>query len=263
MDGSPIFPHPLEPVSQTWLGSLGVEQAIVNGVRRAADRFAGEVRDQGADIEEALTKALVKEIEVEFRAIRPRLKLLSSSSPRSTTPALSVHQRPTSKQVEEPVYGCDLAWVLKATVHGRYSLTWVELVQVKKSLALQGTRSRTSRADSWEIKCKQLDDILRWSATASYWLIASGGEVMVIPAKHLLAIRHGSKSGDKVKTFTVGYHQVRSAAIPLGQYLVDLLIGQWVGTSSEDVVRFAKGGNSNIRPRVVVEITIDVGLDNQ
>lgn len=263
MDGSPVFPHPLEPISLTWLGSSGIEQAIADGVRRACGRFASEVRDQGADIEEALTKAIVKELEVEFREVQPRLKLLGSSRSRSPVPVLSMRQRPSSKKSEEPIYGCDLAWLLKATVRGRYSLTWVDLVQVKKSSNLQQSKSRAARADSWKIECKQLDDILKWSATAAYWLIASDGEVLVIPAKHLLAIRRGTKGGTSLKTFTVGYHQVRSAAIPMEQYLVDLLIGQWVGTSAEELVSFAQGGNSNIRPRVVVEITIDIGLDNQ
>lgn len=227
MDGTPIFPHPLAPVSATWLGSVGVEQAIANGVRRATNRFAGEVRDQGADIEEALTKALVKEIEVEFRELQPRLKLLGGSRSRSPAPILSVRQRPTSKKSEEPVYGCDLAWLLNATVRGRYVTTWAELVQVKKSTALQGRRNTTSRADSWRIESKQLNDILKWSATAAYWLIASRGEVLAIPAKHLVAIRRGTNRSEHAETFTVGYHEVRSAAIPLEQYLVDLLIGQW------------------------------------
>jgi hypothetical protein len=263
MDGSPVFPHPLEPVSFTWLGSNGVEQAIGAGVRRAAGRFADEVRDQGGDIEEALTKALLKELEVEFRAVRPRLKMLALSRLRSPAPILSVRQRPTSKKVEEPIYGCDIAWVLNATVRGRHTLTWVELVQVKKSVALQQRRDKAARADSWEIKTKQLDDILRWSPTATYWLIASAGEVLVLPAKHLLGIRRASRRGAYVETITVGYHQARSAAIPLEQYLVDLLIGQWVGTTAEDTVRFALGEDTNIRPRIVLEVTITVGLDNQ
>ena len=80
---------------------------------------------------------------------------------------------------------------------------------------------------------------------------------------HLLAIKRGTKKSVSADTFTVGYHEVRSVAIPLEQYLVDLLIGQWVGTSSEGVARFARGDNSNIRPRVVVEVTISVGQDNQ
>ncbi len=263
MDGTPIFPHPLAPVSATWLGSTGVERAIASGVKRASDRFAAEVRDQGEDIEEALTKALVKEIEVEFRDVKPRLKLLGASGSRSPAPILSVRQRPASKTIEEPVYGCDIAWLLNGTVRGRYRATWVDLVQVKKSSALQHHRKTRFRADSWRIDCKQLNNILKWSATAAYWLIASAGEVLVIPAKHLEAVRRGTEKHINAKTFTVGYHEVRSAAIPLEQYLVDLLIGQWVGTSSEEVIQFALGENSNIRPRVVVEVTITVGQDNQ
>jgi hypothetical protein len=263
MDGTPVFPHPLAPVSATWLGSIGVEQAIADGVRRATNRFAAEVRDQGGDIEEALTKALVKEIEIEFREVQPRLKLFGSSRSRSPAPILSVQQRPSSKRIEEPVYGCDLAWLLNATVRGRYTATWVDLVQVKKFSVVQRRRNATSRTDSWRIDFQQLNDILKWSATAAYWLIASGGEVLVIPAKHLVAIRRGTEKSAKAETFTVGYHEIRSAAIPLEQYLVDLLIGQWVGTTSEDVVRFARGENTNIRPRLVVEVTISVGNDNQ
>jgi hypothetical protein len=172
MDGTPVFPHPLAPLSATWLGSTGVEQAIVNGVRRASERFAAEVRDQGGDIEEALTKALVKEIEMEFRELQPRLKLFGSSS-RLPAPVLSIRQRPLSKSLEEPVYGCDLALLLNATVHNRYKATWVDLIQVKKSSALQHHRRRRLRIDSWKIESKQLGDILKWSATAAYWLIAS------------------------------------------------------------------------------------------
>jgi len=129
MDGTPIFPHPLTPVAATWLGSTGVERAIASGVKRASDRFAAEVRDQGGDIEEALTKALVKEIEVEFRHVKPQLKLLGASGSRSPSPILSVRQRPASKTIEEPVYGCDIAWLLNGTVRGRYRATWVELVR--------------------------------------------------------------------------------------------------------------------------------------
>jgi hypothetical protein len=210
-----------------------------------------------------LTKALIKELEVEFRGIRPQLKLIGTNASRSPTPILSVCQRPASKRTEEPIYGCDIAWVLNATVHDRYSATWVDLIQVKKSLALQRKTERRFRADSWEIDCKQLNNILKWSATSAYWLIASAGEVLVIPARYLEGIRCGTETFAGSKSFTVGYHEVRSAAIPLEQYLVDLLIGQWVGTSSEEVTQFARGENSNIRPRLVVEVTITMGQENQ
>ena len=261
IDGSPIFPHPLTPVSATWLGSTGVEQAIANGVKRAARRFAEEVTDQGGNVEEALTQSLVKEIEVEFRSLKPQIKLLGSSR-RSPAPILDVRQRPISKVSEEPIYGCDLALLVNGTVRGRYSSTWVELVQVKKTKVLHGRRKARYRADSWGIETKQLGDILKWSPTASYWLIASNGEVLVVPAKHLLALRDG-KGKTHAEKFTVGYHEVRSVGIPLEQYLVDLLIGQWVGTTASEVLSLAQGENTNIRPRIVIEITIAVNQENQ
>ena len=259
MDGTPVFPHPLAPMSATWLGSTGIESAITDGIRRAASRFAVEVRDQGGDVEEALAKALVKEIEVEFRQIQPQLPLFSPGRYRPQTPLLSVRQRPASKQVEEPIYGCDIAWLLNAEVRGRYSATWVDLVQIKKSTAIRYQPGGGRSADSWRIDRQQLSTILKWSMTATYWLIASAGEILVVPARHLAAIQQGTRKQARGKAFTVGYHEVRSAAIPLEQYLVDLLIGQWIGTTEERVLQFARGEDSNIRPRLVVEVTIAVG----
>jgi hypothetical protein len=259
MDGIPMFPHPLASLSATWLGSMGVEHAISSGVKRASERFAAEVREQGGDIEETLTKALVKEIEFEFRNTQPRLELIGGAGTRSPTPVLSVRQRPTSKAIEEPIYGCDIAWLITGTIRGRFDAIWVDLVQVKKSTALQHNARNVARSDSWRIDSKQLDSILKWSSTSTYWMIASTGEILVIPAKHLAAIRHGTEKDIGSKTFTVGYHEVRSVAIPLEQYLVDLLIGQWLGTSSDDVVQFALGENTNIRPRIVIEVSISVG----
>jgi hypothetical protein len=259
MDGTPIFPHPLEPMSSTWLGSLGVENALTDGIRRATERFSIEVRDQGGDIEEALTKALMKELEVEFRNTRPRLPLYASPEYRSQLPVLSLKQRPTSKSVEEPIYGCDIAFLVNATVRGRYNATWVDLVQIKKSSAI----IRNTSNDSWKIESKQLNDIINWSPTATYWLIAGEGEVLVIPAKYLLGIKCGTEIPKGQKTFTVGYHEIRSAAIPLPQFIVNLVIGQWVGTTEERVVRFARGEDSkNIRPRVLVEIVVSVGNED-
>src|SRR6185295_8408969 len=90
VDDVPIFPHPLSPMSATWLGSLGVEQAITNGIRRATTRFADVVRNQGGKIEEALAESLVKEIEVEFRNIELRVKAFGSKHGRFQEPVLTV-----------------------------------------------------------------------------------------------------------------------------------------------------------------------------
>lgn len=263
VDDVPVFPHPLSPMSATWLGSLGVEQAITNGVRRAATRFANVVRNQGGKVEEALAESLVKEIEVEFRNIELRVKALGSNHGRFQGPLLSVRQRPTSRSSEEPVYGCDLAWLLHATIRGFYLSTWADLVQVKKSKALLPKKNVKARANNaWTIEVKQLKDILKWSGTAVYWLIASEGEVLVVPAKHLLGLARGRNKRPVGASFMVGYNDVRSASIPLEQYLVDLLIGQWVGTTSEEVVKFVEG-NLNIRPMSVVEVNISVDREAQ
>ncbi len=257
LDGTPCFPHPLSPISATWLTAYGVERELCNGIRRAVDRFGSEVRDQGADIEEALTKALVKEIEAEFRTIQPKINLLGKSA--SDTPVLSLRQRPSTKKSEEPIYGCDLALLLDARVRGHFQATWAEFIQVKKSHALQDSAKKRSRSDSWEIDCAQLDGILKWSATAAYWFIASAGELLVVPARYLAGIRLGSGRSTTFKSFEVGYHDIRSVSIPLEQYLVELLMGQWVGASSADVIHFASGEHSTIKPRLIVEIKIAAG----
>ncbi len=258
LDGMPMFPHPLTPLSKTWLGAGDVETVIATGIARACNQFAQEVVDQGGDIEEALTKALIKELEFAFRDSQPRIQLFGKHPP-----ILTAKQRPTSKSKEEPIYGCDLAWLITGNVKGHFEATWVDLVQVKKSLALQQSESnrnkKTTHTDSWKIDSEQLDTILRWSQTATYWLIAAKGEVLVIPAKHLTAIRRGTKKLLPQKTFTVGYHEVRSAAIPLAQYLTELLIGQWLGTTRDDVIEFAKGENTNCRPRIVIELQVTGG----
>lgn len=255
LDGTPMFPHPLTSLSATWLGSKDVETVIANGIARACSHFAQEVRDQGGDIEESLTKGLLKELEFAFRDSQPRIQLFGKHPP-----ILTAKQRIPSKHTEESIYGCDLAWLINGNIKGRFDAVWVDLVQVKKSLALaqadKPSNNKTARADSWKIESEQLDTLLSWSQTATYWLIAAAGEVLVIPAKHLVGIRRGTNKVLPQKTFTVGYHEVRSVAIPLAQYLTELLIGQWLGTSTEAVLEFARGENTKCRPRTVIEVHV-------
>ena len=262
IDGSPIFPHPLSPLSSTWLGSTGVESILIDGVKRACERFTIIVQEQGGNVEEALTQALISEIEAQFLTTKHKLSIISPGASKTSAPILSVKQRPISKNIEEPKYGCDIAWILEANIPKRYNSTWVSLVQVKKSSLLHHSKSKRVYPDSWRIKSKQLDDILLWSQTAVYWLIAALGEVLVIPGRHLKAIKNGKAISTTAVSFTVGYNEVRSAAIPVEQYLVNLLIGQWIGTSSEEVLQFAKNGNPLIRPRHSIEVTISAGNDN-
>ena len=54
---------------------------------------------------------------------------------------------------------------------------------------------------------------------------------------------------------TLGYNDVRSAAIPFEQYLVDLLVGQWIGSTSDATLDFING-NANLQPQHILEIEI-------
>ncbi|MBI5899981.1 MAG: hypothetical protein HZB40_12210 [Rhodocyclales bacterium] len=263
IDGKPIFPHPLAPMSSIWIGSTGIETLLRDGIRRAAQRFAGEVRDQSGDIEETLTKALLKEIEFEFRELKSRQSYAHLDGKGTGPSLLSLEQRPTSKSVEEPECGCDIAWIVRSSVPGRHKAAWVDLVQVKKSKAFLAHDGTVKQLDAWKIDVQQLDAILKYSPTAAYWMVCAMGEVLAIPAKHLFAVYFARDSGAQQKSFTVGYHEVRMAAISIEQYVTDLLIGQWLGTVDEQLVKFVVEGNPRIRPRVVVEVLISVGKESQ
>jgi hypothetical protein len=263
MDGSPLFPHPLERLSSTWIGSLGVEGTLKDSIRRAANKFGDVAKNQGGDVEESLVGKLITYIEVEVQNIKHQITIAGSNHSQALKPVLSVSQRPLSKGKEEPMYGCDIAWLIKTSVHGQHDSVWADLVQVKKSAAFYDSSSGKNKADSWTIECEQLRKLLKWSATSAYWMIASCGTVLVVPAKHLMGILGGNSKRNFLKSFTAHYYELRAAAIPLEQYLVDLLIGQWLGTMSEDVINFVEGGNPNIRPRMVVEVILSIGQGNQ
>ena len=66
----------------------------------------------------------------------------------------------------------------------------------------------------------------------------------------------GKAGAKKSATRTLGYNDVRSAAVPLEQYLIDLLIGQWIGTNAKDTMDFVKE-NLKIKPRIVIDVVIE------
>jgi hypothetical protein len=119
-------------------------------------------------------------------------------------------------------------------------------------------RRGTQFFDRWRITLKtQLDDLLRTSPTSCYWLVGAAGEVLVVPAKLLLGIKRGR--GALGKTMNVSYREVRSAAIPLSQFILDVLAGAWIGSMDDGVVRVARGEDRGFRPREVFEITLHIG----
>jgi hypothetical protein len=248
-DGTPKFPSPLSIRSGTWISSQSLESDLSDGVKRANGFFDIHLREHKGSVEEALTATLLNEIMVQFRTAAARSDAFG-------TPRLKLAQREISKNQEEHIYGCDLAFLVKAQAPGVYLMEWTDLVQVKKSVAMSKADATALTPDSWTIDIVQLGKIIKYSATAVYFLFCAQGGVLVVPAKYLMGFVDGKPGAVRNATRTLGYNAIRSAAIPLEQYLVNLLIGLWVGTTSQDTMDFVKG-NNQIRPRTVIDVTIE------
>lgn len=170
-------------------------------------------------------------------------------------PHLRVGHRTVTKK-EERTNGADIGVVVDIRVPGQLQLRTGDLIQVKKSTALMP--GRTGREDTWTIKRRQLHDLLEHSASAAYWLIRGTGDVLVVPAKFLSAVE-GATAGASSKQFTVGYTVIRHTAAPMEQYLPDLVVGLWLGSSSSRTLQAAQGTGRTTRPRFA--LTIDVVLE--
>lgn len=247
LDGRPIFPVPLALRSATWLSSAAVEQLLKDRIRQATARFGDQLRRQGAAEEEGLTVGLLKELEFAFRADPLHLDVVGNGS---VVPALSLAHRTIPKSVET-IWGCDVSLLLSVKVPG-IAVERAELVQVKKSSTLAAV---PAKGESWRIDVEQLKDVLARSQTAAYWLFCGSGDVLVVPAIFLHALAAGTFRGAQ-GSFTVGYGQVRSSSIPLEQHLVDLFLGLWVGTTSDETLRFARGQEQRTQPQTIVEIEV-------
>jgi hypothetical protein len=253
-DGTPKFPSPLNLRSATWVCSNELEQYFRDGVKRATAYFEHYVAESHTSPEESLTGTLMNELVVQFRTSDA---LLSTVKPQSSSlPTLKLAERDFSKTKEETIYGCDLAFLVNAHAPKVYAMEWTDLVQVKKSLVMSNSRATSNTADSWEIDVAQLRKIVLYSSSAVYFLLCGNGTTLVVPARFLLGFVGVTPGSEGNATRTVGYNLIRSAAITLEQYLVDLLIGQWIGTNAKRALSFVKGNRVH-RPRAVFEITIE------
>lgn len=253
-DGTPKFPSPLSLRSSTWISSLRFEERLRSAVKHCCEQFAAHVRNHHGSVEEALT-ATLQQMLVERLSVAGR-PIAGTLSEFAGAPALRLLQREISKNEEEPEYGCDLAFLVKASAPDVYRMEWADLVQVKKSRAMSTANATTLTSDSWTIKIEQLNTLIGKSATAVYFLICAEGEILVVPARYLLGFVHGKKGAENNDTRTLGYNDIRSAAIPLEQYLIDLLVGQWLGSSSQATLGFV-GGSQKLKPRLVIEALIE------
>jgi len=255
-DGVPLFPHPLTPLTNTWLGSTEVEGTLSRSLRQAMVRFGDVARTQGAAQEEHLTGALLVELEVAFRDTSLRLE--SGGSPRLAR-IISVSQRPVPK-AEEKRWGCDIALLLNADIRPSVLLRFAELVQVKKSEAF--AMKSSSPDEKWRIDVPQLTTLLEMSESSSYWLILSTGELLCVTARWLHGLVRGRDALSQ-GSVTVGYNDVRHTAVPIEQFLPELFLGTWMGSLDEKTLKFANGDDSNVRPRYIFEISIVVSGDNE
>ncbi|OLE27507.1 MAG: hypothetical protein AUG49_05050 [Catenulispora sp. 13_1_20CM_3_70_7] len=250
-DGSPGFPEPLTPLTKTWLGSGQIEQTLARCLKRAAEHFASMARQQGASQEELVTGALLTELEVAFRDLEMRLHAGGRPDLAGT---VSVARRPVAKE-DEKQRGCDLALLLNADIANEMALRTATLVQIKKSNAFTDPPPATQAQQRWRIKVPQLLKLLERSQSAAYWLIASDGEVLCLPARFIQAVCAGRGALGQ-DSFTIGYSSVRHAAVPLDQFIAELLIGTWVGSGDEDTLRFARGEDTATVPRHIFTITV-------
>lgn len=253
-DGTPKFPSPLSLRSSTWISSLRFEERLRSAVKHCCEQFAAHVRDHLGSVEEALT-ATLQQMLVERLSVAGR-PIAGTLSEFAGAPALRLLQREISKNEEETKYGCDLAFLVKASAPGVYLMEWADLVQVKKSRAMSTANATALTSDSWTIKINQLNTLIENSATAVYFLICAEGEILVVPARYLLGFVYGKEGAENNDTRTLGYNDIRSAAIPLEQYLIDLLIGQWLGSNSQTTLGFV-GGSQKLKPRLVIEAVIE------
>lgn len=240
------FPRALSAPSSTWLADHGLEDLVRGATRRAVAGFTSSMDDLGAAEEEHLTATLLAGLVTEFGALPARTRLAGVASPH-----LRVGHRTVTKK-EEKTSGADIGVVVDVRVPGKLQLRTGDLIQVKKA-------PRRGREDTWTIKRRQLHDLLEHSASAVYWLICSAGDILVVPAKILAAIE-GATARPSAKQFTVGYTAVRHTAIPMEQYLPDLIVGLWLGSNSEKTLRAAQGTGRTTRPRFA--LTIDVVFDH-
>lgn len=256
-DGYTSFPHPLEIRSATWLGSLSVESIMRQQIQEAESKFQYYFKRQGGVEEEAPTARLLAEIEVAFRRQQLQVKGLGLDQSKKV-PRITFSQMQVPK-VDENTYGCDISFILKGNIQKAFRVESADLVQVKKPLKIQTSERNQGRfKEAWSIDVSQLNDILEYSQTAVYWLIQPNGQVLVVPSKLLLGIIRGSGKSNQ-GSVSVGYHQVRSVAISLSQYVIDLFLGLWLGTNIEKTLRFARGEETMTKPMHIVEINVILG----
>jgi hypothetical protein len=183
-----------------------------------------------------------------FGKVDHSMGLVGASTAR---PQVSMAQRTVPKK-EESTIGADLCVVVHAHLPGSLVIRFGDLVQVKKTNLLTAPRGR---ADSWKVDVPQLRKLLHQSATAVYWLIRRSGDILIVPAKLVAALNAGQDTPG-LGSFTIRYSEVRHVAVPLDQYICDLLLGMWLGTADAYQLDVIDGTSGRTKPRTILDITV-------
>ncbi len=256
LDGKPAFPNPLDIQSGIWIGSLALEKILADAIDQAALRFGGGFAHSPRMREENHVERLLSHLEFSFESVNTRVKtLVEDGLPKG---AIHYAHRSVDPQMEEPVYGCDVAILVNGAVNECVKFTSCELVQVKKP---ERDASTDEFKEKWKIDIQQLKKLLKHSQGAVYWLFGTSGEVFVCPAKLLWAFAVGQEK-ETQSSFIIHYCDIRSASVPLRQFMVQLVMGLWLGSTDEQLLRFVRGEEAGIRPREIVEITVRSGGEN-
>jgi hypothetical protein len=254
-DGIPATLERLAGPSSTWLGSQETEAQLRSGVAAAERAFRDYFSSQGGIEEEANTAQLIELVRSHLIAAQERL--LSIRGRRRPGPHFALAYRQVPKP-EEAEFGCDVAFLITVRQGEQLVLNAGELVQVKKPS--RGPKGRETLVppfvDRWRIDSRQLGDLVGHSGTAVYWLIDPSGDVLVLPCKVLMLVGSRRSRQPASASFSVDYFDVRSAAVPLGQFMVDLVAGLWLGSTDAELLRFVRGENRRTVPRLVLEINV-------
>lgn len=234
------FPTPLAVTSATWLADAALEAWLRNQATRAAGEFFVDQGRQLGKQEEALVENLVRTLRDQL-AQRPSVWLPEPGM----RPSLSVAARTHSKK-EESTSNLDVALIVDVEIENRFALVSAVAVQAKKPVL-------DVKTEGWQIDIPQLRELMRYFPSAVYLLLRRDGLPIVVPSKQLMGLIRGTRREHQGSAM-VHYVDVRAAAIPVAQFLVDLAIGLWIGRTDKASLEIAAGNHKHIHPEVVVEV---------
>lgn len=218
-------PHPLHGPSSTWLDDGPMEDELRDTISAAAD----DMPTSGLGTEEKLVGALLQELSSRLAAL---------TLPRQSGNYLDVSFAEATR-TKERQHGADLGILMDVQIHGQISAQTGHLVQIKIESGVSRKTPGKARTPRWVLKLDQLDDVLDHDVTATYWLLSlkPRARVLVVPASYLAGLAAEQASGQA--SMTVHYTDVRSASIPLGQALCELIIGMWLGSRDPKTIKAA------------------------